>query len=128
MQVFHALNANTPGAVAFNFCAHFDEHFGQVPDFRLLSSVFQNRLAFCQRCRHQEILGASNSHHVGRDAAAFKARAASGQPGNHVAVLHHNLGAHRLQAFDVLIYWPRADGATTGQGHRGFAKTCEQRA
>ena len=63
-----------------------------------------------------------------RDARALQARAALRQLGDHVAVLDLDLGAHRLQALDVLVDRARADGAAAGQRHRGLAEARQQRA
>ena len=123
MQAFYPLNANPPRSVALNFCAHFDKHFSQVANLGLLSGVFQNGFALGQRGGHQKVFRARNRHHVSSDTATHQARAASGQLGNHVAVLHHNLGAHRLQPLDVLIDRARANGTATRQRHRRLAET-----
>ena len=45
-----------------------------------------------------------------------------------VAVLDRDLGAHRLQALDVLVDRTRADRAAAGQRHRRVAKAGQQRA
>jgi hypothetical protein len=39
-----------------------------------------------------------------------------------VALLDVDLGAHRLQALDVLVDRPRADGAAAGQRHPASPK------
>ena len=75
VQTFHALNADTATAVAFDLRAHFDEHLGQVTNFRLLRSVFQNGFTFGQRGGHQEIFSACDSHHVSGDVTTFETRA-----------------------------------------------------
>ena len=126
MQSLNALNADAARAVAFNFCAHLDEHFCQIADFGLLRSVLQDRFAFSQCGRHQKVFSASDRHHVSRDTATLQARSARGQLGHHVAVLNHNLSAHGLQAFDVLVHRARANRAAAWQGHGGLPKTCQQ--
>jgi hypothetical protein len=50
------------------------------------------------------------------------------QLGDHVAVFDHDLGTHGLQALDVLVDRPRADGTAAGQRDGGFAEAREQRA
>ena len=47
--------------------------------------------------------------------------------GDHVAVLDRDLGAHRLQALDVLVDRARADGAAARQRHLGLAEARQQR-
>ncbi len=51
-----------------------------------------------------------------------------GQARVHVAVLDNDLGAHGLQALDVLVHGARTDGAAAGQRHAGLAESCQQRA
>ena len=104
MQLFNALNADAAGAMAFNFCAHLDEHFGQVTNLRLLRSILKNGFTFGQRCSHQEVFRPGDGHHVGGDTAAFKSLATRWQLGHHVTVLHHDVGAQRLHALDVLVH------------------------
>src|SRR5256885_3321773 len=70
-QAFHALDDDAAGAMAFDSCAHLDEHFGQVADLWLHGGVFQHGLAFGQHGGHQEVLGARDGHHVGGDAGAL---------------------------------------------------------
>jgi hypothetical protein len=128
MQLLHALDADVAGAVAFDLRAHADEHFGQVDDLGLLRGVLEQRLALGQRGGHQEVLGAGDGDHVGHDDRALQAGATLGQSSDHVAVLDHDLRTHGLQALDVLVDRPRADGATAGQRHLGVAEACQQRA
>ena len=63
-----------------------------------------------------------------RDAGALQPLQPFGQLGDHVAVLDHDLGAHRLQALDVLVDRARADRAAAGQRDRGLAEARQQRA
>ena len=128
VQPLDALDANAAGAMAFNLCAHGDQHLGQVRNFRLLGGVFQHCLALGQRGSHEEVLGARHGDHVGGDACALQARPSCRQPGDHVAVLDHDLGAHGGHALDVLVHRARTDGATARQRHRGLAKAGQQRA
>jgi len=73
VQALHALNADAVAAVALNARTHLDEHLGQVADFGLLRRVFENGFTFGQGRCHQEVLGSSHGHHVGRDAGALQA-------------------------------------------------------
>jgi hypothetical protein len=91
--------------------------------------VLQHGLAIGQGRGHHQVLGAGHGDHVGRDARARRRR---GRPhlrcqGLDVAVLHGDLGAHGLQALDVLVHRPRADGAAAGQRHLGRAEAGQQR-
>ena len=100
---------------------------GQIRDLGLLRRVFQQGFALGQRRGHEEVLGAGHGDHVGGDARALQTRPTRRQLGDHVAVFDHDLGAHGLQALDVLVHRARTDGATTRQRHLGMAKTCQQR-
>ena len=128
VQALDALNPDAAGAVAFNFRAHLDEHFGQIADFRLLRGVFEDGFTLGERGSHQEVFRAGDRHHVGGDVGALQARLAFGQAGQHVAVLDDDMRAHRLQALDVLIDRPRADGAAARQRDTRPAKARQQRA
>ena len=103
LQGLDTLNVNSAAAMAFNFGAHANQHFGQVGDFGFLRGVFEYRLALCQRSCHQKVFGSCDGDHVGGNACAFESSSAVGQTGHHVAMLNGNLGAHGLQALDVLI-------------------------
>jgi hypothetical protein len=128
VQLLDALDADVAGAVAFDLRAHADQHFGEVDDLGLLRGVFEQRFALGQRGCHKEILGTGDGDHVGQDARALQAGAAFGQARDHVAVLDHDLCAHGLQALDVLVDRPRADGAAARQRHPGMAEARQQRA
>ena len=128
LQTLYPLDVNATGAMAFDLGAHGNEHFCQIGNFRFLCSVFQHRFAFGQRCSHQKVFGAGDSHHVGGNACALQACARVFQLGHHVAVFHLDVSTHGLQAFDVLIDWSRANGTSARQGHFGMAKTRQQRA
>ena len=58
--------------------AHLDQHLGQIGNLGLLRGVFQNGFALGQRGGHQEVFGAGDGHHVGRNARALEARAPCG--------------------------------------------------
>ena len=128
VQALDALDANAARAMALDARAHADQQLGQVGDFGFLGGVFQHRLAFGQRSGHEEVLGSGDGHHVGGDARAAQAAAAGRQARHHVAVLDLDLRAHGLQALDVLVHRPRADGAATRQRHPRAAKARQQRA
>ena len=127
MQLFDALDADAARAMAFNLCAHFDQHLGEVWNFRLPCGVFKNRFALGEGRGHHQIFSAGHRHHVGGDAGTLHAGAPFGQARDHVTVFHGDLGAHGLQALDVLVHWARTNGAAARQGDGGLAKTRQQR-
>ena len=124
VQPLDALDADPARAVALDARAHRDQHLGEVVDLGLLRRVLEDRLALGERRRHQQVLGAGDGDHVGRDARALQAPGA----GDDVAVLDDDLGAHRLQPLDVLVDRPRADRAAAGQRDARLAEAREQRA
>ena len=138
VQALHAVNHQAMRADAADARAHFDQHIGQIGDFRLTRGVFQNRLSVRQHRRHQQVFRPRDRNHVGGDACATHQAAARTVLTGRLAVFIQNrclrmdvavfdidTRAHRLQAFDVLIDRTRANRAATGQRHPRFAKTRE---
>jgi hypothetical protein len=123
VQLAHALDPDPARAVALDARAHGDQHLGQVGDLRLLGGVLEHRLALGQGRRHQQVLGAGDGDHVGRDPRTLQPRGA----GDDVAVLDRDVGAERLQALDVLVDRPGADGAAARQRHPRLAEAGDQR-
>ena len=74
VQPVDALDADAARAVALDARAHRDQHLGQVGDLRLLRGVLEHGLALGQRRGHQQVLGAGDGDHVGRDARALQPR------------------------------------------------------
>ena len=72
----HALDADPARAVALDPRAHRDQHLGEVGDLRLLGRVLEDGLALGERRGHQQVLGAGDGDHVGRDARALAAASA----------------------------------------------------
>ena len=103
VQFFNPLDADMAAAMAFDLCAHLDQHLGQVRNLGLLGGVFKNGFTVGQTGGHQEIFSAGDRHHVGGDAGTLQTRLALGQARNHVAVFDRDLCTHRHQALDVLI-------------------------
>ena len=138
VQALHAVNHQAMRADAADARTHFDQHIGQIGDFRLARGIFQNRLSMRQHRCHQQVFRSRNGNHVGGDACAthqattrtvFAGRLAVFVQNRclrmDVAVFNIDTRAHRLQAFDVLIDRTRANRAATGQRHPRFAKTRE---
>ena len=55
VQFFDAANPQRRSAISANLRTHLAQHGNQVGHFRLACRVFQHRLAFRQRRRHQNI-------------------------------------------------------------------------
>ncbi len=124
MQALHALHHQAVGADALDAGAHLDQQVGQVGHLRLARGVLEHGLAVGQRGGHQQVLGAGHGDHVGHHARALQALGA----GMDKAVLNADLGAHGLQALDVLVDRARANGAAAGQRHTRLAEARYQRA
>ena len=76
-----------------------------------------------ERRGHHQILGAGDGHGVEHQARALEPLGA----GADVAAFDVDVRAHRLQAGDVDVHRPRADGAAAGQRHVGAAESRQQR-
>ena len=127
VELFYPFNGDAAGAVPSNFRSHFDKHFCQIGNFRLLRGVFKHGYAIGQGSSHQEVFSASHSHHVGGDFCAFQTLLPSGQAGMDVAVADFNHSAHGLQTFDVLLNRARTNGAATWQRNFCLPETRQQR-
>ena len=127
VKLFHPFDGDAAAAVACDLGTHFDEHFGQIGNFRLLRGVFQHGDAISQGRRHQEIFGARDGNHVGGNVRAFQACLPGRQMRFGITVLHLDHSTHGLQPLDVLLDRPCANGATAGQRHPRLAATRQQR-
>ncbi|MNT30693.1 hypothetical protein D3C72_1665010 [compost metagenome] len=123
MQAVHALHHQAVSADAIDLRTHLHQQVGQVGHLGLARGVLQHGLALGQRGGHQQILGAGHGDHVRHHARALQTAGA----GVDEAVLDGDLGAHRLQALDVLVHRPRADAAAARQGDAGLAEARHQR-
>ena len=113
-SALHALDADGGRAGAFDLRAHLDQQIGQVRHLRLAGGVAQHGFALGQHGRHHQVLGAGDG-----DAVEVHHRAAQalGRLGFDVAVRLVDARAELLQAEDVQVDGPRADGAAAGQGN-----------
>ena len=124
VQPLDALDGDGIAAVATNIGAHGDQALGEIDDLRLAGGVFQNRGALRQRRRHQQILGASHGDGVEEDRRALQAAVTARAD---IARLDADLGAHRLEAANVQVHRPRANGTAAGQRYVGMPEVRQQR-
>ena len=111
VQRANAIDADDVAARALDARAHRAEATSEVEHLRLSGRILDERRALGEGGRHHQVLGARHGHHVHDDARTT-------QPLGHrvhVAVLDVDRGAHRLQAFHVLVDRPQADGAAAGE-------------
>ena len=127
VELFHPFDGDAAAAVACDLGAHFDEHFGQIANFRLLRGIFQYGDAISQGRSHQEVFGTRNGNHVCGNVRAFQACLPGWQMRFDIAVLHLDHRTHGLQPLDVLLDRPGANGATAGQRYPRLAATRQQR-
>jgi len=100
-----------------------DEQVREVAHFGLARGVLDHGLALREHGGHQQVLRPGDGDHVGDDARALQALRARLDE----AVLDVDLGAHRLQALDVLVHGARADRAAARQRHLRLAKARDER-
>ena len=124
VQSVDAANADDVRAGAGNSGPHGDQAVGQIDHFGLAGGVLDHGFAFRQAGSHHQVFRARHRHHVREQSGSLQ----SGRPGMDVAVLDGDFGAHRLQALDVLVHRPGADGATARQRHARFTAARHQRA
>jgi hypothetical protein len=118
VQPLDALNHDRVGAGAANFCTHRIEEVGEIDHLRLTRRVLDDRLAFCERGGHHEILGAGHSHGLEHEPRTAQARCARAN----VTILDQDIGAELLQPVDVDVHRTRANGAAAGQRHVSLAE------
>ncbi len=110
--------------MAGNPRAHLDQQLGQVDHLRLAGGVLEHRGALGQRRRHHQVLGAGDGDGVEEDGGPLEAAL---DPRADVAALDADLRAHGLEAAQVQVHRPRADGAAAGQRDLGVAEAGQQR-
>ena len=123
MQALHTADHQAVGTRPLDLRPHGHQHLGQVHHLGLARGVLQNGLALGQTGRHHQVLGARHRHHVGHDASALQPCGTR----HHEALLDLDLRAHRLQALDVLIDRPLANGTAPGQRHAGLTEARQER-
>ena len=123
VQTLDAFDLDGRCAGASNARAHGDETPCEIFDFGLARGVLEDGRPFGERRGHHEILGARDRHEVEVDASAIEPRCAR----DDVALLDADLGAHRLETFDVLIHRTQADRAPARQGNTRLPTPCHER-
>ena len=124
VQLVDAVDGDDVTAGALDAGAHGDQAAREINHLGFARGVFQHGGAVGQGSGHHQVLGAGHGDHVHHDARALQPLAA----GVNVAVLDLDVGAHRLQAFDVNVDRARADGAATGQADACIAEARQRRA
>ena len=117
VQPLDALDHDAVGAGARDPRAHRDRGNGEVDDLGLARGVLEHGRAVGEHRRHHEVLGARHGDESNTNRAPLQPARARVD----VAVLEIDLGAHRLQALDVLVHGPQADRAAAGQRHARLA-------
>ena len=123
VQALHALDAHHARAVAGDLRPAAVQELRQVLDLGLAGRVLQHRLALGQGGGHDEVLGAAHGREVELDVRALQAIAVA----DDVAALQLEDRAHLLQALQMHVHGPGADGAAAGQGHAGAAQAGQER-
>ena len=98
VQLFYAFDGHGCCTDAADFCAHFNEAFGQIDDFGLDGAVFKDGGAFGKRGRHQQVFSTAYGYDVHGDARAFQTAF-----GFDVTVFDGDFRAHGFEAFEVLV-------------------------
>jgi hypothetical protein len=119
-----AVDVDDVGAGAVDARAHLVEHAAELLDLGLARAVHEGGAALREGGGHHEVLGAGHRGDVEHDLGAAKATAL----GDDVAAAELDLGAHRLQALEVLVDRARSDLAAAWQRDLGAAVAGEQRA
>ena len=111
VQTAHAFDGDQIGARPPDARTHRIQAIGKVDHFGLARGVFQHGNALSQGRRHHQVLGAGHRHQVEDDVRAFQAIGAR----QDIALLDVDLRTECLQALDVQVDGPLADGTTAGQ-------------
>ncbi len=124
VQRVDAFDVDDVGARAVDARAHLVEHPRELLDFGLPRGAYELRAAAREGRGHHEVFGARHRGHVEVDGGPAEARAL----GVDVPVLQGDGRAHGLEALEVLVDGPRADGAAAGERHPRRAEAREERA
>jgi len=121
----HPLQQNPMRPRALDARAHGGEAEREVADFGIARGVQDFAFAACEHRRHQGRLGRADRRRGQHDTAAAQAVALA--PRVNVTRLHIDLGAERVERFQVQVDRPCADRATARHGHARRAETGKQR-
>ena len=124
VQAGNALDADLRGAGTLDLGAHRVQALGKVDDLGLAGGVDDDRLALGQGRRHHQVLGGADG---GLGKADLGPLQPARRPGPDVAARHLDHGAEPLEAGQVQVDRPGADGAAAGQRHLRLALAGEQR-
>ena len=114
VQFRNALNFDGRGASAFDVRAHCGEESGNVGDFGLAGTVFEDGFAFGECRGHKDVFRAGDGDLIEDDVSAFEAICAGFQ----IAVVVGDGCAHLFEGGDVEIdgatrRWPQPPGMAT---------------
>ncbi len=123
MQPRDAFDLDAVGPGAGDPGAHRNEAAREIDDFGLARRVLERRRALGETSRHQQILGAGHGDQIENEPRARKPPRARAD----VAVLEIDLGAHRDEAFHVLVDGTQADRATAGKRYPRLAAARHER-
>ena len=126
-QVLDTFDFNGIGPGTFDLCTHLIQEVGQIYDFRFLSSILNVGDAFCQHCRHHNILCRTYAGKVQIDGVADEALTTS--PGFHIAFgfVEYDLCPQGFQPFQMQVDGTCTDGTSAGQRHSGPSFSGKQR-
>jgi hypothetical protein len=123
VQFLDTLDHDLVRARALDLRAHRDEELREVDHFRFARGVLDDGFAVGQRRGHHEVLGARDRDGLEIEARTLEPACARAD----VAAVDLDVRTHGLQARDVDVHRPRADGAAARQRHVRLAETREQR-
>ena len=104
--------------------AHAAQHAGEIHDLRLGGGVVNHAHAVGEHGGHQDVLGAGDGGHVELNLGALQVRDLA----VYVAAGELEGAAERLQALQVLIDRPHADGAAARKRDVGLSTAGQERA
>ena len=119
-----AVNHNGRRAVTLNLRAHRAQAVREIHHFRLTRGVFNHRAAFGEDCRHHDVFGSGDRHHIGHDLRPLQPAALQ----IHESVINLHVGSHLEERLNVLIDRTGADRAAAGERHPGRAEPRGERA
>src|SRR5882724_4073125 len=124
MKSIYTFNHNPAIYTQLDNRAHLLQELNEVNNFRLISCIFDNRYALCQRGREQKILCC---HHAGegkRDGRTMQALAGRTPI---LTISLFNKSPHLTEASEMKIYGARTDAVATWGGQRHLATAMKHR-
>ena len=119
-----AINHNGRRAVALNLRPHRAQAVREIHHFRLTRGVFNHRAAFSEDCRHHDVFGSGDRHHIGHDLRSLQPAALQ----IHEPVINLHIRSHLEKRLNVLIDRTGTDRAAAGERHPGGTEPRSERA